>query len=62
MKHDAMKVVRKIECTTMSITSRWVLTWTMIDGNMDGKARLVIKCFMDPQVNQMIPERGPETA
>ena len=39
MKHDAMKAVRKAECTTKSITSRWVLTWKMIDGKLGVKAR-----------------------
>ena len=46
LKHDAMKAVRKAECTTKSITSRWVLTWKMIDGKLDVKARLAIKGFM----------------
>ena len=50
MKHDAMKAVRKVECSTKPITSRWVLTWKMIDGKMNVKARLVINGFMDPQV------------
>ena len=62
MKHDAMKAVRKAECTTKSITSRWVLTWKMIDGKLDVKARLVIKGFMDPQVNQIITASATASA
>ena len=30
-----LEAVRKIECTTKSITSRWVLTWKMLDGKQD---------------------------
>ena len=39
MKHDAMRCLKKINCSTKSIASRWVLTWKMIDGKLDVKAR-----------------------
>ena len=39
-----------------------MLTWKMIDGKMDVKARLVIKGFMDPQVNQIITASATASA
>ena len=62
MKHDAMRCVKKINCSTKSISSRWVLTWKMIDGQLDVKARLVIKGFLDPQVNQIITASATASA
>ena len=60
MKYDAMRCVKKVDCSTKSIASGGlgrlarVLTWKIIDGKLDVKARLVIKGFLDPQVNQII--------
>ena len=62
MKHDAMRCVKKVNCSTKSIASRWVLTWKMIDGQLDVKARLVIKGFLDPQVNQIITASATASA
>ena len=42
MKYDAMQPVKKNQCQTRPITSRWVLTWKIIDGKKDVKARLVL--------------------
>ena len=62
MKHDAMRCVKKVDCSTKSTSSRWVLTWKMINGELDVKARLVIKGFLDPQVNQIITASATASA
>ena len=62
MKHDAMRCVKKVNCSTKSISSRWVLTWKMINGDLGVKARLVIKGFLDPQVNQIITASATASA
>ena len=62
MKHDAMGCVKKVDCSTKSIASRWVLTWKMIDGQLDVKARPVIKGFLDPQLNQIITASATASA
>ena len=62
MKHDAMRCVKKLSCSTKSISSRWVLTWKMINGDLGVKTRLVIKGFLDPQVNQIITASATASA
>jgi hypothetical protein len=62
MKHDAMRCEKKLNCSTKSIASRWVLTWKMVDGTLDVKARLVIKGFLDPQLNQIITASATASA
>ena len=62
MKYDAMQPVKKNQCQTKPITSRWVLTWKIIDGKKDVKARLVIKGFMDPQLNQIVTASATASA
>ena len=62
MKFDAMKPVRRVDVKTKSISSRWVLTWKIIDGKMDVKARLVIKGFLDPQLNEIVTASATASA
>ena len=62
MKYDAMKPVRRIDASTRAITSRWVLTWKMIDAKLGVKARLVIKGFLDPQLNEIVTASATASA
>ena len=60
-KYDASKAVYRSECyNSTPIKSRCVITWKMIDGKLDVRARLVIKGFLDPQLNYIVT--APATA
>ncbi len=53
--YDAMKAVRMIEARKRNtISSRWVLTWEIINGEMHVNAMLVTKAVIDPQLNQIV--------
>lgn len=52
-KNGSQRVVRKstISHYGKPLTSRWVLTWKLINGRRQVKARLCIRGFLDPQLN-----------
>ena len=62
MVHDAMKAVWRTDCEYRHISSRREHKWKIIDGKKDVKARLVIKGFMDPQLNQIVTASATASA
>ena len=61
--YDAAVPVKRSNChDSKPISSRWVLTWKIIDSKLDVKARVVIKGFLDPQLNEIVTAAATASA